>query len=135
MGETIKSKLVAGGISFIDKLILAFALVLVAFDSITVNDGWNILFVILVVLIVYLIVIGFVNIATMGVVTNDGCTRTALGILVAGFVFWLYPMLLEIAFFFMGLELSVDVKTVLLWTLVIRSFVRFVLNKKWGHIQ
>jgi len=130
---SFKQKLIAGGISFIDKLIIAFALVLVALDSI--QDGWDALFIIFIVLILYLIVIGFVNIATMGVVTNDGCTRTALGFVVAGFVFWLYPLALELAFFILGLELSVDVKTVLLWTLVIRSFVKFVLNRRYGAVS
>lgn len=127
-----KNKLVLAGFSFIDKLILAFALIIVALDSI--NDGWDALFVVFVVGLLYVCVMAFVNLATMGVVTNDGVTRVCLSFLVAGFVFWLYPMLLEIAFFFMGLQLSMDVKTVLLWTLVLRSAVRFFLNRRWGGV-
>lgn len=125
-----RMKLISGGIAFLDKLILAFALILVALDSIT--DGWTALTVVLVVGILYIAVMIFVNLATMGVVTNDGVTRIALSILVAGFVFWLYPMILEVAFMIMGLKLSMDVKTVLLWTLVIRSGARFFLRRRWG---
>jgi len=130
--SSIRHKLLMGGIAFIDKLILAFALIIVALDSIT--DGWDALFIIFIVGILYVAVMAFVNLATMGVVTNDGFTRTALSLVVAGFVFWLYPLALEMAFWIMGLELSVDVKTVLLWTLVIRSGVRFYLRKRWGGV-
>jgi len=129
---SIRSKLTSAGITFIDKLILAFALILVAMDSIT--DGWGALAVIIVVGGLYIGVMIFVNLATMGVVTNDGITRICLGILVAGFVFWLYPLVLELAFLIMGLKLSVDVKTVLLWTLIVRSFARFVLERRYGSV-
>ena len=129
---SLKSKLYAGGIAFLDKLIIAFALILVALDSF--DEGISALWIVIITCGLYIAVMAFVNLATMGVVTNDGFTRLCVGFLVAGFVFWLYPLLLEFAFMLMGLELSIDVKTVLLYTLVIRSFVRFYLQRRWSDV-
>lgn len=119
-------------IGFIDKLIIGFALILVAMSTYGYEDIGPFITILAVVFFTYLGVMFFVNLATMGVVTKDGFTRIALAILVAGFVFWLYPLALDLIFLLLGVSLAIDVKTVLLWTIVIRSGIRFYLAKRWG---
>lgn len=126
------------GIAFVDKLILALALIFVAL-SVTPSEDipafltTDAVTILMIVFISYIAVIMFVNLLTLGFRMDSGVLRLALGILSGGFVLWLYPKLLWLLLFFFGLSISQDVETVLVWTIVIRTFLRFYLNRLFSR--
>ena len=124
------------GIGFIDKMILAFALVIVYLSVAPTTQmefiAADATMILIIVFASYLITILVVNLLTLSVRTEDRYTKLAVGILSAGFVLWLYPVLLWGLLFLFGLSVSADVETVLIWTMVIRTFARIYLNRLWG---
>lgn len=127
-------------LTVVDKAIIAFALFLVALDTSKGFSqlGWDLLFTMIVVFIIYLICVVVANIPSFLVGAQGRWTSMILGGFSALMIFLLFPWLLN-AFFFLGNLFgftdyypSLPISTVLLITFVIRAFLVGYMRRRWS---
>lgn len=121
--------------SFVDKLILMFALIYIAFSTEPRENAFSYVkdfaLIAVVVILGYLIVIFLVNLFTLKTLSMDTWSRIGLSILMAGFIMWLYPLVLTFGLLLVGVQVGTDVQQVLLATMLIRALTRFYLHRLW----
>lgn len=117
----------------IDKMILAIALFLVTLDVTAglTDIGWDLFSIILVVTIAYIGVVVFVTVITFFFRTEGRGVGFVKGLISALLIWLLFPKVLGIGFWLVGVSVSSNVETVLLWTFIIRAFVGAWLGRRW----
>ena len=121
------------GMTVIDKMILAIALFLVTLDVTAglTDIGWDLFSIILVVTIAYIGVVVFVTVITFFFRTEGRGVGFVKGLISALLIWLLFPKVLGIGFWLVGVSVSSNVETVLLWTFIIRAFVGAWLGRRW----
>lgn len=124
------------GMTVIDKMILAIALFLVTLDVTAglTNIGWDLFSIILVVTIAYIGVVAFVTVITFFFRTEGRGVGFVKGLISALLIWLLFPKVLGIGFWLVGVSVSSNVETVLLWTFIIRAFVGAWLGRRWATV-
>lgn len=124
------------GMTLVDKMILAMCLFLVTLDVTAglTEIGWDLSLIILVVVLAYIGVVAFVwGVAFFFRVEGRG-VNIVKGIVSALLIWLLYPKVLGIGFWLVGVSISSNVETVLLWTFVLRAGVGAWLGQRWATI-
>lgn len=124
------------GMTVIDKMILAIALFLCILDVTAglTAIGWDLSLVILVVTLAYIGVVAFVTVITFFFRTEGRGVGLVKGLVSALLIWLLFPKVLGIGFWLVGVGVSSNVETVLLWTFVIRAFVGAWLGRRWQTV-
>jgi len=124
------------GMTVIDKMILAIALFLCVLDVTAglTAIGWDLFFIILVVSVAYIGVVAFVTIITFFFRTEGRGVGFAKGLVSALLVWLLFPKVLGIGFWLVGVSVSSNVEMVLLWTFIIRAFIGAWLGRRWATV-
>ena len=124
------------GMTVIDKMILAIALFLCVLDVTAglTDIGWDLFSIILVVTIAYIGVVVFVTIITFFFRTEGRGVGFAKGLVSALLIWLLFPKVLSIGFWLVGVSVSGNVETVLLWTFIVRAFVGAWLGRRWETV-
>lgn len=126
------------GIGILDKFILCVALLVVGLNVQSLDNPVSVAFdttqVFLTVVIAYFAVWLFVRFLLLPMRGMEASTwlRIALAILAAVFTLWAFPLVLSIAFLLVGLELAVDVETILTWTFALRFFLKMWLHRRFA---
>jgi len=120
----------------VDKMILAIALFLVTLDVTAglTAIGWDLSLIILVVALAYIGVVAFVWGITFFFRTEGRGVGLVKGLVSALLVWLLFPKVLAIGFWLVGVSVSSNVETVLLWTFIIRAFVGAWLGRRWETV-
>jgi len=121
------------GMTVVDKMILAICLFLCVLD---VSDGltsigWDLSLIILVVSIAYMGVVAFVWVIAFFFRAEGKGVGLVKGLVSALLIWLLYPKVLAIGFWLVGVSVSSNVETVLLWAFIIRAFVGAYLGRRW----
>ena len=124
------------GLTLIDKMILAICLFLCILD---VTDGltaigWDLSLIILVVALAYMGVVLIVWIITFFFRTEGRGVGFVKGLLSALLIWLLFPKVLSIGFWLVGVSVSSNVETVLLGAFIIRAFVGAWLGRRWQTV-
>jgi hypothetical protein len=122
-------------IQLIDLAIIAFALFYITVTAYGSED-WvgsaadllNLTFMVIVVYLVCVIVTEFLCMAINGQGRLFIIARTAL---TTGFILFLFPKVLTFVLLLMQYQVSADVETVLLYTILIRTIIRAILGRRW----
>lgn len=124
------------GMTFADKMILALCLALVTLDVTAglTAIGWDLSLIILVVSIAYMGVVAFVWGITFFFRTEGRGVGVVKGIVSALLIWLLYPKVLAIGFWLVGVSVSANVKTVLLWAFILRAFIGAWLGRRWATV-
>lgn len=124
------------GMTLVDKLILALMLFLTVLDVTAglTAIGWDLGLIIIVVSGAYLGVVGFVAIITFFFRTEGRGVGFVKGLVSALLIWLLFPKILSIGFWALGVGVSDNVENVLLLTFIIRAFVGAWLGRRWGEI-
>lgn len=124
------------GMTIVDKLILAMMLFLTVLDVTAglTAIGWDLGLIVLVVSIAYMGVVGSVAIITFFFRTEGRGVGFVKGLVSALLIWLLFPKVLEIGFFLVGVSVSSNVENVLLLAFIIRAFVGAWLGRRWGEI-
>ena len=124
------------GMTVVDKMILAICLFLVTLDVTAglTDIGWDLFSIILVVTIAYIGVVAFVTVITFFFRTEGRGVGFAKGLVSALLIWLLFPKVLGIGFWLVGVGVSSNVEMVLLWTFVIRAFVGAWLGRRWQTV-
>ena len=124
------------GMTVIDKMILAIALFLCVLDVTAglTDIGWDLFSIVLVVTITYIGVVAFVTIITFFFRTEGRGVGFAKGLVSALLIWLLFPKVLAIGFWLVGVGVSSNVETVLLWTFIVRAFVGAWLGRRWQTV-
>ena len=131
-------------LNVIDKLIIIGALALVMFTTAPRDTAgayaMDLTFIAIAVFGSYISVILIVNLLTLKTIATDRLTQIGLSVLIAGFTMWLFPIALQVSFLILWLmtgsfiTLAVDVETVLLATIIIRSFLKAYFAHRWRAV-
>lgn len=124
-----------------DKGMIAFAFIVVSMSVIDVNAGWfqlgyNLLLILIIVFTTYAAVwlaVGLLTFWSSGM-AQSSWMRYGLAALTAVFILWSYPIVLSVAFWIFGFQLTLDVETVLTWTFAIRFAVKSYLRRRY-HME
>ena len=124
------------GMTVVDKMILAIALFLCVLDVTAglTDIGWDLFSIVLVVTIAYIGVVAFVTIITFFFRTEGRGVGFAKGLVSALLIWLLFPKVLGIGFWLVGVGVSSNVETVLLWTFIVRAFVGAWLGRRWQTV-
>jgi len=124
------------GMTVVDKMILAICLFLCVLD---VTDGltsigWGLSLIILVVSLAYIGVVVFVWGITFFFRTEGRGVGFVKGLVAALLIWLLFPKVLVIGFWLVGVSVSGNVETVLLWAFIIRAGVGAYLGRRWATV-
>lgn len=124
------------GITVLDKLLLALMLFLCILD---ITSGFaeitmDLLSMILVVVIAYAGVVVFVWIVLLFFRAEGKGVDFMKGLVSAILIWALYPKVLGILFWIVGVSVSSKVETVLLWGFIIRAFLSVWLHRRWKQV-
>ena len=121
------------GLTLIDKMILAITLFLCVLDvSAGLTEiGWDLFFIILIVSLAYMGVVLLVWVITFLFRTEGRGVGFVKGLLSALLIWLLFPKVLSIGFWLVGVSVSSNVETVLLGAFIIRAFVGAWLGRRW----
>ena len=124
------------GMTVIDKMILAICLFLCVLDVTDglVSIGWDLSLIILVVSLAYIGVVAFVWVITFFFRTEGRGVGLAKGLISALLVWLLFPKVLSIGFWLVGVSVSSNVETVLLGAFIVRAFVGAWLGRRWETV-
>lgn len=124
------------GMTIVDKFILAMMLFLTVLDVTAglTAIGWDLGLIVLVVSIAYLGVVASVAIITFFFRTEGRGVGFVKGLVSALLIWLLFPKVLEIGFFLVGVSVSSNVENVLLAAFIIRAFVSAMLGRRWAEI-
>jgi hypothetical protein len=116
-----------------DKLILALMLFLTVLDVTAglTAIGWDLSLIILVVSLAYMGVVVFVWGVTFFFRTEGRGVGIVKGLVSALLIWLLFPKVLAIGFWLVGVSVSANVENVLLWAFIIRAFVGAWLGRRW----
>lgn len=124
------------GMTVIDKLILAMMLFLAVLDVSAglTAIGWDLGLIIMVVAFAYMGVVAFVAIITFFFRTEGRGVGFVKGLVSALLIWLLFPKILEIGFWSLGVSVSDNVENVLLLAFIIRAFVGAYLGRRWKEL-
>lgn len=124
------------GMTFADKMILAMCLFLTVLDVTAglTAIGWDLSLIILVVSLAYVGVVVCVSFITFFFRTEGRGVGFVKGMVSALLIWLLFPKVLTIGFWLVGVSVSSNVETVLLWAFIIRAFVGAWLGRRWETI-
>ena len=124
------------GMTFVDKMILALMLFLTVLDVTEglTAIGWDLSLIILVVSLAYMGVVLFVWGITFFFRAEGKGVGFAKGLVSALLIWLLFPKVLGIGFWLVGVSVSANVENVLLWAFIVRAFVGAWLGKRWMEI-
>jgi hypothetical protein len=122
--------------TLVDKMILAICLFLVTLDVTAglTEIGWDLSLIVLVVVLAYVGVVAFVWAIAFFFRAEGRGVGVVKGLVSALLIWLLYPKVLAIGFWLVGVSVSDNVETVLLWTFVIRAGVGAWLGRRWATI-
>ena len=121
------------GITVIDKLLLAGMLFLVTLDVTEglTAIGWDATLIILVVSLAYMLVVAFVWIIAFFFRAEGKGVGLVKGLVSALLIWLLFPKVLAIGFWLVGVSVSGNVENVLLIAFILRAFVGAWLGRRW----
>lgn len=124
------------GMTLADKLILALMLFLTVLDVTAglTAIGWDLSLIILVVSIAYMGVVMFAWGITFFFRSEGRGVGIVKGIVSALLIWLLFPKVLAIGFWLVGVSVSANVETVLLWAFILRGFIGVWLGRRWMEI-
>ena len=119
-----------------DKMILAIMLFLCVLDVTAglTAIGWDLSLVILVVSLAYIGVVLVVWIITFFFRTEGRGVGFTKGLVSALLIWLLFPKVLAVGFWLVGVSVSSNVETVLLGAFIIRAFVGAWLGRRWQTV-
>lgn len=122
--------------TFVDKMILAVMLFLTVLDVTAglTDIGWDLSLIVLVVAIAYMGVVAFVWVIAFFFRAEGRGVGFIKGLVSALLIWLLFPKVLGIGFWLVGVSVSSNVETVLLWAFIIRAFVGAWLGRRWQTV-